>query len=61
MDSVFEDFMYKPKPKHDEKLETYARVIDVVVLKKSFNNFFFVFRWCCVWIHAKSIKVVVNI
>jgi hypothetical protein len=33
----------------------------VVVLKKSFNNFFFVFRWCCVWIHAKSIKVVVNI
>jgi len=41
MDSVFEDFMYKPKPKHDEKLEIYARVIDVVVLKKSFNNFFF--------------------
>jgi hypothetical protein len=49
MDSMFEDFMYKPKPKHDEKLETYARVIDVwLYFKKSFNNFFLVFWWCCV-------------
>jgi len=32
MDSVFEDFTYNPKPKQDEKLETYARVIDMVVL-----------------------------
>jgi hypothetical protein len=39
MDSVFENFMYKPKPKpNDEKLETYARVIDVwLYLKKEFQ------------------------
>jgi hypothetical protein len=57
MDSVFEDYTYKPKPKQDEKLESYARVIDMVVLKKSFNNFFLVFWWWCCVDPCKSIEV----